>query len=130
VGHSIRSSYLHILTPISLPGPRNPITHPISTLSPSNLYSRVTLGGWLVNRRQANSSLCFFNLKDSSGSVQLVLNTKKFGQSGSEEEGKKVVEEMMRVPLHSVVQVEGTIQHKKAVAGASQSVSIPELVLR
>jgi len=36
----------------------------------------------------------------------------------------------MRVPLHSVVQVEGTIQHKKAVAGASQSVSIPELVLR
>ena len=84
----------------------------------------MTLGGWLVNRRQANPSLCFFNLKDSSGSVQLVLNTKKFGQSGSEEEGKKVVEEMMRVPLHSVVQVEGTIQHKKAVAGAAQSVSL------
>jgi aspartyl-tRNA synthetase len=129
VSQSFHMAPFHADIGISLPGPRNPITHPISTLSPSKLYSRVTLGGWLVNRRQANSSLCFFNLKDSSGSVQLVLNTKKFGQSGSEEEGKKVVEEMMRVPLHSVVQVEGTIQHKKAVVGASQSVSIPDLRL-
>jgi aspartyl-tRNA synthetase len=108
--------------PLSLPGPRASITHQVSSLSPSALYSRTTLGGWLVNRRQANSTLCFLNLKDTSGQVQLVINAKKFGNA-NQEAGQRAIEEMMRLPLHSVIQVEGTIQHKVSTDKSIKSVS-------
>jgi aspartyl-tRNA synthetase len=103
-------------------GPRASITHKISSLGPSLLSKSTTLGGWLTGRRQANSTLAFFNLSDSTGQVQLVVNPKDH-PSGDVEQGKRLIEELMRVPLHSVVQVEGTVKSKLAAKKVDQQVS-------
>ena len=91
-------------------------------MNSSSLFKTTTLGGWLISRRQANPTLAFFNLKDTTGQVQLVLNAKEH-PSGDVEQGKKAIEEMMRLPLHSVVQVEGSVKSKLSTNKTDKQVS-------
>lgn len=99
-------------------GPRPTITHKISSLSSTPVSTRTTIGGWLVSRRQANPTLAFFNLKDTSGTVQLVVNAKEHPEGV--EQGKIVLEGLMGLPLHSVLQVGGMIKERQAGKGDKQ----------
>ncbi|KAJ9107139.1 hypothetical protein QFC19_002799 [Naganishia cerealis] len=88
-------------------GPRPSTTHTTSTLSESLVGSRTTLAGWLVAKRKANSSLWFFTLRDSHGTVQLVVSAKE-----REGEMVAVAERLMETPLESVVQVHGSVKER------------------
>ncbi|KAJ9091071.1 hypothetical protein QFC20_007746 [Naganishia adeliensis] len=87
-------------------GPRPRATHETTTLHPSLLNTRTTLAGWLVAKRKANASLWFFTLRDSFGTVQLVVNAKDAPSVAGE------AERLMGVPLESVVQVQGTVKER------------------
>lgn len=87
-------------------GPRPRTTHETSSLSPALLNNRTTIAGWLVSKRKANASLWFFTLRDSFGTVQLVINAKDIPGVESE------AERLMNVPLESVVQVHGTVKER------------------
>lgn len=97
--------YLHILSS-SITGPRPKSTHETTTLSPTLLSKPVTIAGWLVSKRKANASLWFFTLRDSFGTVQLVINAKD--TPGAEAEAER----LMGVPLESVVQVHGVVKER------------------
>lgn len=98
-------------------GPRASITHSISKLTPSHVSQKVVLGGWVTAKRQANASLWFLNLKDSSGTVQIVVNLKSF----SEQEAQRLSQLLQELPLESVIQVQGVGQEKRAAKSTAPS---------
>ncbi|WWD22322.1 aspartate-tRNA ligase [Kwoniella shandongensis] len=97
-------------------GPRASITHDIAELSTKLEGKKVVIGGWLFSQRRASESLHFFTLRSSSSSVQLVSRVK--GSS----------DELMKYPLESVVQVEGTVRARKQKA-KSGSEAVDEIEL-
>jgi lysyl-tRNA synthetase class II len=110
------NSYCTISVVLNIPtllvtGPRAAITHNVSSISSSALSNRVILGGWIISRRQANANLYFVDLRDSSGTIQLALNTKKLSDPKRAEE---IVRSLIEAPLQSVVQVEGIVKSKIA----------------
>lgn len=96
-------------------GPRARTAHETTTLHPSLLNTRTTLAGWLVAKRKANASLWFFTLRDSFGTVQLVVNAKDAPSAAGE------AERLMGVPLESVVQVQGTVKERVRKANVDES---------
>jgi aspartyl-tRNA synthetase len=58
--------------------------------------------------RRASENLHFFTLRDSTSSIQLVSRD------------KTVSEGLMKLPLESVIQVEGTAKGRKAKSKASE----------
>ncbi|KAF9263633.1 hypothetical protein L218DRAFT_927414 [Marasmius fiardii PR-910] len=85
------------LTPHSAPFPAR--THICGALSARDVGSRVVLAGWLLPERQGKL-VSFFPLKDSSGTVQLVLN-----RSSANPE----LQAFKDVPVESSVLVQGTV---------------------
>ncbi|KAI5450214.1 aspartate--tRNA ligase msd1 [Naganishia albida] len=100
-------------------GPRPRTTHETSSLSPALLNNRTTIAGWLVSKRKANASLWFFTLRDSFGTVQLVVNAKDIPGVESE------AERLMNVPLESVVQVHGTVKERVKKGNADTGARMP-----
>ncbi|KAG7097275.1 hypothetical protein E1B28_004641 [Marasmius oreades] len=85
------------LTPHSAPFPAR--THTCGTLSTRDVGSRVVLTGWLLPERQGKL-VSFFPLKDSSGTVQLVL---------SRSDPKPELQALKHVPVESSVLIQGRV---------------------
>ncbi|GHJ89423.1 hypothetical protein NliqN6_5825 [Naganishia liquefaciens] len=100
-------------------GPRPAITHQTSTLSRALIDSRTTLGGWLVAKRKANARLWFFTLRDSFGTVQLVISAKDNAAL------EKHAEQLMETPLESVVLVQGIVKERMKKANVEEAESKP-----
>lgn len=108
--HTSLSSQLNVIqSPLAHAGPRPALTHRIAELSRDDSDLPVVVAGWLVAKRQANAQLYFFTLRDSRGDVQLVVNTKDSGQDAAQQ--------LMELPLESVVQVQGFVQERKLKSG-------------
>ena len=63
--------------------------------------------------RRASENLHFFTLRDSTSSIQLVSRDKALS------------EELMSVPLESVIQIEGGVKSRKAKSKSSSAVLNP-----
>ncbi|KAF5387306.1 hypothetical protein D9757_005772 [Collybiopsis confluens] len=72
-------------------------THTCGELSARNAGSRVVLAGWILPERKGKL-FSFFPLKDSHGTVQLVVNNSNSNLAG-----------LSKVPLESFVLVEGEV---------------------
>lgn len=96
-------------------GPRPRTSHETATLHPSLVNSRTTIAGWLVAKRKGNASLWFFTLRDSFGTVQLVVNAKDNQVAAGE------AEKLMDVPLESVVLVQGLVKERVKKANVDES---------
>lgn len=83
------------------PFPRR--THTCGSLSARDAGSKVTLTGWLLPGRKVGKELYFFPLKDSHGTVQLVVPS---------EVGKETLELISSVPVESTVLVQGTVSER------------------
>ncbi|KAF7352982.1 AA-TRNA-LIGASE-II domain-containing protein [Mycena venus] len=92
--HSTSSS----LRPHCAPFPKR--THSCGALTAADVGSRVVLTGWLLPGRKGGKLLSFFPLKDSLGTIQLVVNHPEV--AGNQPS-------LSDVPVESTVLIEGTV---------------------
>lgn len=90
-----------------------PRTHTASDLGPSLDGQKVTLCGWLVQSRTPSSTLSFHPLRDSTGTVQLVVE-------GSSDDTKPPLSSL---PRESVVHVQGLVRRRPSEGVRSKDTS-------
>jgi len=88
-----------------------------------HIDSDVTLRGWVRHRRKAGGKLCFIELRDGSGSVQVVV---KKGQVADED-----LETAVGLSLESTIQVTGTVRaDERQKGGVELAASKVEVIAR
>ncbi|KAJ7499145.1 tRNA synthetases class II-domain-containing protein [Mycena latifolia] len=75
-------------------------THSCGALTAADVGSRVVLTGWLLPERKGGKLLSFFPLKDSLGTIQLVVNHPEAAPNQPS---------LSDVPVESAVLIEGTV---------------------
>ncbi|KAI0921500.1 hypothetical protein AcW1_004542 [Taiwanofungus camphoratus] len=105
------------------PFPRR--THTCGALSSVYVDSRVVLTGWLLPERKVNKKLSFFNVRDSSGSVQLVVSANA---------STDVLSSMREVPTESTILVEGIVRmrglsHRREYPGGDIEIIVDSFTL-
>lgn len=86
------------LQPHCAPFPKR--THSCGALTAADVGSRVVLTGWLLPERKGGKLLSFFPLKDSLGTIQLVVNHPEVPPDQPS---------LSDVPVESAVLIEGTV---------------------
>ncbi|KAI0773883.1 hypothetical protein C8Q74DRAFT_791548 [Fomes fomentarius] len=82
------------------PFPRR--THTCGSLTLEDVERSVVLTGWLVPKGKVSKKLSFFGVRDSSGTIQLVVDARTCGP--------ELLAAMRAVPEESTVLVEGTVR--------------------
>ncbi|KAL1946671.1 hypothetical protein VTO73DRAFT_14775 [Trametes versicolor] len=81
-------------------------THTCGSLSFKDVDSKAVLMGWLVPKGKVSKKLSFFDIRDSHGTTQLVVDSRSCGVD--------VLSEMRNVPEESTVLVEGSVRRRPA----------------
>ncbi|KIY67356.1 aspartyl-tRNA synthetase [Cylindrobasidium torrendii FP15055 ss-10] len=97
-------------------GPFPARTHTCGGLSDSDAGSRVVLSGWLLNKRKGKQ-VSFFPMKDSTGTIQLVVDNANESLSSS----------IASLPVESVVSIEGRVLLRPAEAQREGSTGAIEI---
>ncbi|EIW61847.1 aspartate--tRNA ligase MSD1 [Trametes versicolor FP-101664 SS1] len=79
-------------------------THTCGSLSFKDVDSKAVLMGWLVPKGKVSKKLSFFDIRDSHGTTQLVVDSRSCGVD--------VLSEMRNVPEESTVLVEGSVRRR------------------
>ncbi len=86
-------------------------SHRCTEVSNANMGEKVTVMGWVQNRRRNLGSLIFVDLRDRSGILQIVFGEENVGTEGFEKAGT--------LRSEFVIAVEGTVQKRTAAVNES-----------